>query len=88
MNITVTRVICPNCAVAFDVGTPHADQPATVPMQHYIAALDVAGMLWSVVANVSGGDWSNQSSTWQTAAIKWRDNYHTELNRCRELHVD
>lgn len=36
---------------------------------------DAAEMLWVVLANVSGGDWSQQNQEWQEAAQKWRDNY-------------
>lgn len=40
---------------------------------------DSAEMLWTVVANVSGGDWSKQSKEWREAAEKWRDNYFDKL---------
>lgn len=40
---------------------------------------DAAEMLWTVVANVSGGDWTKQSAEWQTAAARWRDAYHKAL---------
>src|SRR5262245_17475331 len=36
---------------------------------------DAAEMLWVVVANVSGGDWTQQSAEWQEAAARWRDYY-------------
>ena len=36
---------------------------------------DAAEMLWVVLANVSGGDWTQQTQEWQEAAAKWRDNY-------------
>lgn len=36
---------------------------------------DAAEMLWVVLANVSGGDWTKQSEEWQEAAARWRDNY-------------
>ncbi len=36
---------------------------------------DAAEMLWIVLANVSGGDWTKQSKEWQDAAARWRDNY-------------
>ena len=39
------------------------------------SALDAAEMLWVVLANVDGGDWSKQTPEWQTAAEQWRDNY-------------
>ena len=41
---------------------------------------DAAEMLWVVLANVSGGDWTQQSQEWQDAAARWRDNYFTALN--------
>ena len=28
---------------------------------------------WGLIANVSGGDWTEQARDWQRAAIKWRD---------------
>lgn len=40
---------------------------------------DAAEMLWTVLANVSGGDWEKQSSEWQGAAARWRDNYFAAL---------
>lgn len=39
-----------------------------------------AEMLWVVLANVSGGDWSKQSKEWQEAAARWRDNYFAVLS--------
>jgi hypothetical protein len=36
---------------------------------------DAAEMLWVVLANVSGGDWTQQSAEWREAAARWRDNY-------------
>jgi hypothetical protein len=39
-------------------------------VKHFEAALEMA---WVVIANVSGGDWEKQSSDWQTAVTKWRD---------------
>jgi hypothetical protein len=40
---------------------------------------DAAEMLWVVLANVSGGDWTQQSAEWQDAAARWRDNYFAAL---------
>ena len=40
-----------------------------------IKLADAAEMLWAVLANVSGGDWTKQNGEWQEAAAKWRDNY-------------
>ena len=28
---------------------------------------------WGIIANVSGGDWSEHGSDWREAAIRWRD---------------
>ena len=40
---------------------------------------DAAEMLWVVLANVSGGDWTMQSEDWQQYAARWRDNYFAVL---------
>ena len=40
---------------------------------------EAAEMLWVVLANVSGGDWSKQTQEWQDAAARWRDNYFDAL---------
>jgi len=45
--------------------------------------LEAGEMLWIVIANVSSGDWTKQSSDWQVAARRWVDNFHkvaAELN--------
>lgn len=44
------------------------------------AMTDAAEMLWIVLANVSGGDWTKQSPEWQEAAARWRDYYFAALN--------
>jgi hypothetical protein len=41
--------------------------------------VDAAEMLWVVLANVSGGDWTKQTPEWQEAAARWRDNYFAAL---------
>lgn len=41
--------------------------------------VDAAEMLWVVLANVSGGDWIQQTPEWQDAAARWRDNYFAAL---------
>ncbi len=46
-----------------------------MPVRHPPNLMDVAEMLWVVLANVSGGDWSQQSAEWQAAAARWRDYY-------------
>jgi hypothetical protein len=40
---------------------------------------DAGEMLWVVLANVSGGDWTQQSAEWREAAARWRDNYFAAL---------
>lgn len=42
---------------------------------------DAAEMLWVVLANVSGSDWSKQTEEWQKAAACWRDNYFAAVPR-------
>lgn len=34
---------------------------------------------WGVIANVGGGDWSEQSKVWRDAATKWREDWHAHL---------
>lgn len=41
---------------------------------------DAAEMLWTVVANVSEGDWTKQTKEWQESAVKWRDFYFSLSN--------
>lgn len=40
---------------------------------------DAAEMLWIVLANVSGGDWTKQTPEWQEYAARWRDYYFAAL---------
>lgn len=40
---------------------------------------DAAEMLWVVLANVSGSDWTKQTLEWQESAAKWRDNYFSVI---------
>jgi hypothetical protein len=35
--------------------------------------LDALYQAWTIIANASGGDWSQQSDEWQEAAKRWRD---------------
>lgn len=37
---------------------------------------DAAEMLWVMLANVNGGDWTTQTEEWQAAARRWADNFH------------
>jgi hypothetical protein len=58
--------------------------PACVAMREPTMA-DAAEMLWIVLANVSGGDWTKQSDEWQEAAARWRDNYFRALSALQGL---
>ncbi len=49
---------------------------------------DAAEMLWTVVANVSGGDWTLQSKEWTLAAQRWRDNYLDAIREQEEPMAD
>ncbi len=40
---------------------------------------DAGEMLWTVVANVSGGDWKKQSEEWQQAAARYRDEFFDSI---------
>jgi len=51
------------------------------PEQGWQEMADAAEMLWVVLANVSGGDWTKQSPDWQEYAARWRDNYFEALKR-------
>ncbi len=60
---------------------PPPEESATIKGNSlYISKLeDAAEMLWTVIANVSEGDWRKQSQDWQDAAARWRDNYFAAL---------
>ena len=42
---------------------------------------------WSIIANVSDGDWTRQKPYWQDYVFRWRDNYFNpimkELSECK-----
>lgn len=41
---------------------------------------DLAYTAWTIIANVSEGDWSKQTEEWQGAATRWRDQFHARLD--------
>ncbi len=43
--------------------------------------MDAAEMLWITLANVSGGDWTQQTPEWQAAAARYRDQYFEALRQ-------
>lgn len=40
---------------------------------------------WVVIANVSEGNWDDQTAEWKEAAIRWRDKYHEILPQASDL---
>lgn len=36
---------------------------------------DLAELAWGLIANASGGDWTEQSRQWREAATRWRDRW-------------
>lgn len=36
---------------------------------------------WTIIANVSGGRWEDQSDEWMAAATRWRDQWHAMMDR-------
>ena len=56
---------------------------SAVPVRGLEAMADAAEMLWVVLANVSGGDWTQQTPEWREAAARWRDNYFALLSSRR-----
>lgn len=52
-----------------------AQQRAAQAEAGAITMNDAAEMLWVMLANVSGGDWTKQTAEWQDGAAKWRNHY-------------
>jgi hypothetical protein len=59
-----SMVICPACTCQFPAISVD-DQAERRALREHIA------WAWSIIANVSGGDWTKQSQDWQTAASSW-----------------
>jgi len=59
--------------------TPVFERIETIDKSKVEDFATAAKMLWVTLANVSGGDWTKQSTEWQEAANKWRDNYYQKL---------
>lgn len=72
--------ICPECGWSqpYRADVPQAGGPVPGGAPPPSMA-DAAEMLWVVLANVSGGDWTKQTPEWQEAAARWRDNYFAAL---------
>lgn len=37
---------------------------------------DLLETAWTIICNVSEGDWTKQTKEWQEAAVRLRTNYH------------
>lgn len=44
------------------------------------AAMDVLNYAWTIICNVSEGDWTKQQQDWQDAAARCREQYHALLD--------
>jgi hypothetical protein len=73
-------VVCRH-GIAMDVHCCHCHSGFIFDKDHECppTMADAAEMLWIVLANVSGGDWTKQTPEWQEAAARWRDNYFAAL---------
>ena len=40
---------------------------------------DLLMSAWGLLANVSEGQWSEQTEEWQEAVVRWRDEFHAHL---------
>ena len=49
--------------------------------------MDLIEAAWGLIANAGEGNWETQTSDWQEAAAKWRDNYHKFLDGTLEGEV-
>lgn len=42
---------------------------------------DLAYWAWTIICNVSEGDWGQQPEEWQAAAVRFRDEYHALISK-------
>lgn len=47
--------------------------------EQFDAAMDCMNYAWTIICNVSEGDWTKQTQEWQDAAARCRDQYHALL---------
>lgn len=45
------------------------------PGEAFMSTEDLLEWAWAIIANVSGGRWSDQHTDWQAAAGRWRDTW-------------
>lgn len=48
--------------------------------EQYEAAMDCMNYAWTIICNVSEGDWTKQQQEWQDAAARCREQYHALLD--------
>jgi hypothetical protein len=48
------------------------------------AAMDCMNYAWTIICNVSEGDWTKQNQEWQDAAARCRDQYHALLDSLKK----
>lgn len=53
--------------------------PQSRVLRSWDAKDDLLSWGWTILANVSGGNWEQQADEWITAVTKWRDQYHAQL---------
>lgn len=46
-------------------------------IDHYRTLLELA---WGVIANAGGGNWELETTDWNEAAVRWREQYHQTLS--------
>ena len=56
-----------------------AEQRAERLQEQNEAAMDCLNYAWTIICNVSEGDWTKQTQEWQDAAARCRDQYHALL---------
>lgn len=62
----------------------HIDYARLCSCTAYVAqpvlADEVLYEAWTLLANVSEGDWTKQAGEWQEAVVRWRDRFHAILD--------
>lgn len=80
------------CAVASPDGQrlcimePDHDGAHGWEADHGMTAMDVLNYAWTIICNVSEGDWTKQLPKWREAAIRLREQYHALLDEMRDPH--
>jgi len=56
---------------------------STLPTEREAQMFHLLEVAWTIIANVSEGNWDHQSLMWREAAEKWRDQYHAAIRKPR-----